>query len=306
MYVNERPAGLSDGVNEWSYEVYESDIYTEDARARGLISTPPPTVVGDLQEYCQRRGLTVFVYDPNSDLSINDARALASVQAMLDPGGALSADRLRDAIGPLAITTQVLPPILEETAILAGAGATGGAAGLALQAGADAATAGMVGAGVDEDAARATSAGLAMTVGIFGIARAMPTAGAPRARVGILARASAAEIDAAVSGPATAGPMIRAPAPTGSRYNISGGMMVNEHTVPSSSSGAGASGDVATRIRVQTYDPTAPAGTNSRTGSTVSITQRGGARRLIPGSGWIRTSEATDAEMDASHIPIHR
>ena len=46
-----------------------------------------------------------------------------------------------------------------------------------------------------------------------------------------------------------------APAPTGARFNVSGGMMVNEHTVQATSSAAGASGNVATRIRVHTADP---------------------------------------------------
>ncbi|MCA9856658.1 MAG: hypothetical protein KC458_05220, partial [Dehalococcoidia bacterium] len=62
------------------------------------------------------------------------------------------------------------------------------------------------------------------------------------------------------------------------RYNVSGGMMASEHTVQSTTSSAGASGNVATRIRVHTADPTAPVGSNSATGNTVSITQGGGGR----------------------------
>lgn len=81
--------------------------------------------------------------------------------------------------------------------------------------------------------------------------------------------------------------------------------MVNEHTVQAASSAPGASGNVATRIRIHTADPKAPVGSNSAAGNTVTITQGGGARRLIPGAGWIRTSSATDAQMNASHIRIH-
>ncbi|HEX3764220.1 MAG TPA: FG-GAP-like repeat-containing protein [Kofleriaceae bacterium] len=114
------------------------------------------------------------------------------------------------------------------------------------------------------------------------------------------------EISTAVSAPPSSCVMVQAPAPTGARYNISGGMMVNEHTVQSTSSAASAQGNAATRIRVHTADPTAPAGSNSATGNTVTITQGSGARRYIPGKGWVQTSTATSAEMNDSHIPIHR
>jgi hypothetical protein len=82
--------------------------------------------------------------------------------------------------------------------------------------------------------------------------------------------------------------------------------MVNEHTVPSTSSAPGATGSVATKIRVHTADPTAPPGSNSATGNTVTITQGGGACRLVPNDGWVQTSTASDAQMNASHIPIQR
>jgi RHS repeat-associated protein len=115
-----------------------------------------------------------------------------------------------------------------------------------------------------------------------------------------------AEIEAAVNAPASRNLMIKAPAPTGARYNISGGMMVNEHTVPATTSAAGATGDVATRIRVHTADPTAPRGSNSATGNTVTVTQGGGARRMTPDGTWHQTSTASSATMNESHIPIHR
>jgi RHS repeat-associated protein len=115
-----------------------------------------------------------------------------------------------------------------------------------------------------------------------------------------------AEIQAAVDARATADVMIQAPAPTGARFNTSGGMMMNEYTVPARTSATGATGDVATRIRVHTFDPTAPAGTNSATGNTVNITQGGGARRMTPGGDWYQTSTASEEVMNESHVPIHR
>jgi RHS repeat-associated protein len=133
------------------------------------------------------------------------------------------------------------------------------------------------------------------------------TTGNPHPPPGPLAGASDAEIDAAVNAPGSSNLMVQAPAPTGARMNESGGMMVNEHTVQSTSTAAGATGNVATRIRVHTADPTAPAGSNSATGNTVTITQGGGARRVVPGeSGMVQTSTASDEQMNASHIPIHR
>jgi hypothetical protein len=100
--------------------------------------------------------------------------------------------------------------------------------------------------------------------------------------------------------------MFQLPAPTGARTNISGGMMVNELTVPAKAEATTATGNVATRVRVHTADPTAPPGTNSATGNTVSITQRAGQRRYVPGQGWVRTPQATHEQMNSSHIPIHR
>lgn len=82
--------------------------------------------------------------------------------------------------------------------------------------------------------------------------------------------------------------------------------MVNEHTVQSTTSAVGKKGDVATKIRVHTADPTAPPGSNSATGNTVVITQASGKRRFVPGRGWIQTSTATSDDMNQSHIPIHR
>ncbi|WP_050787615.1 SpvB/TcaC N-terminal domain-containing protein [Rhodococcus jostii] len=121
-----------------------------------------------------------------------------------------------------------------------------------------------------------------------------------------LAGLTPGEIESAVLAPGRADLILQAPAPTGARVNVSGGMMVNEHTVPAASTAKGATGIVATRIRVHTADPTAPEGSNSASGNTVSITQGGGARRMLPDGSWVQTSRATGEQMNLSHIPIHR
>jgi RHS repeat-associated protein len=123
---------------------------------------------------------------------------------------------------------------------------------------------------------------------------------------GALAQASEAEIDAAVDGPMSANIMIQMPAPVNARFNISNGMMVNEHTVPARTSAVGETGNVNTRVRVHTADPSAPPGSNSATGNTVTITQGNGRRRMLPDGSWHHTSAASDSVMDQSHIPIHR
>jgi hypothetical protein len=81
-------------------------------------------------------------------------------------------------------------------------------------------------------------------------------------------------------------------------------MMVNEHSVQSTSSAIGASGNTTTKIRVHTPDPTAPAGSNSALGNTMTMTQQ--SRRWVPLKGWVPTSQATAADMNASHIPVHK
>jgi RHS repeat-associated protein len=122
-----------------------------------------------------------------------------------------------------------------------------------------------------------------------------------------LADATDAEIDAAVSAPGSSPLMVQAPAPTNARHKVdtlpSGEqMLVMEQTVPSRTTVPGATGDVNTRIRVHSADPTAPAGSNSASGNTVTVTQ--GSRRFVPGRGFIPTSTATSEEMNDSHIPL--
>jgi RHS repeat-associated protein len=137
-----------------------------------------------------------------------------------------------------------------------------------------------------------------------------------------------AEIDAAINAPGHSDLIIHAPAPggpastpsgapttnkklTGSRYNKSGGMMVNEHTVQSTSSAKGATGNAATRIRVHTADPNPKLSptSNSASGNTVTIVQ--GGRRFVPdnspsGGSWHLESQMDDAMFNKAHIPIHR
>ncbi len=118
------------------------------------------------------------------------------------------------------------------------------------------------------------------------------------------------EIESAVNHPGTSDVMVEAPAPTHARYNVSKDMMVNEHTVKSTTSVAGKSGDVSTDIRVHTADAHAPPGSNSATGNTMTITQGNGNRRMIPGDApqqrWVQTKSATSSDMNDSHIQIHR
>jgi len=122
-----------------------------------------------------------------------------------------------------------------------------------------------------------------------------------------IAQATEAEIDAAVSTVAPPDVFVTAPAPKGGRVNVSNNKMVHELTVPTKTTVPGATGDVNTRIRVHSPDVSAPPGSNSATGKTVSITQ--GGRRLTPGptpeGTWHQTSTASGAVMNESHIPIH-
>ena len=149
---------------------------------------------------------------------------------------------------------------------------------------------------------------------------ATPSATAPK---GPLAGVTDDEINAAVNATGNSNVMIKAPAPggptsapsgapttnaalTGSRYNLNGNMMVNEHTVQSTSSAAGATGNAATRIRVHTADPSpnlSPT-SNSASGNTVTIEQ--GSRRMTFDGRWHHVSTADDALLNDMHIPIHR
>jgi hypothetical protein len=131
-----------------------------------------------------------------------------------------------------------------------------------------------------------------------------PTPSRP-SKPGPLAGASDAEIDAAVASSSSNGMMITAPAPQpgAARFVIEPGMMVNEHSVLSTSSVKGATGNVTTKIRVHTPDPKAPAGSQSATVNTVTITQ--GGRVWVPGAGWVLRSTATSAQMNAAHQPTH-
>jgi hypothetical protein len=132
-------------------------------------------------------------------------------------------------------------------------------------------------------------------------------AGSQSSRLGNpLAGVSDAEIDAALDAPGDSLLMLRAPAPTSARVNTSGGMMVNEHTVSSTTSAAGKVGNAGTKVRVHTADPTAPPGGSSASGNTMVIMQGNGARRLVPGEGWVQTSTASEKQMNDSHIPAHR
>ncbi len=124
-----------------------------------------------------------------------------------------------------------------------------------------------------------------------------------------LSDATDAEIDAVVNGPMSSELIVQAPAPTGARRNVSGDMSVEEFTVPSQTSAVGASGDVSTRIRIHSPDPTAPAGSNSATRTTMSITQGSGSRRAVGDANgdltWHQTSTASDDVMNQSHMPIY-
>ena len=142
-----------------------------------------------------------------------------------------------------------------------------------------------------------------------------------------------AEIESAVNADGRSNIMLTAPAPgqssltpsgapttnvelVGFRFRQDHGMMVNEHTVQSTSSahdpsGSIVPGNVATRIRVHTADPnpTLPATSNSASGNTLNIVQ--GGRRFVPdesprGGTWHLTSKMDEDMINRAHIPIHR
>jgi len=142
------------------------------------------------------------------------------------------------------------------------------------------------------------------------------------------AKATEAEIDAALNAPGKSDLKLEAPAPgkpvgkpsgapdaeldpqtgdlKGSRFNKSSGMMMNEHTVYSKTTVPGKTGDVATKIRVHTSDPNPALNptSNSASGNTLNIIQ--GGRRMADDGVFRLWSTADDAMKNRMHIPIHR
>jgi RHS repeat-associated protein len=137
-----------------------------------------------------------------------------------------------------------------------------------------------------------------------------------------LARATPTEINAAAGEIGGAEVMVSAPArfakpPAIKDYPGKGAPgKMSILTVRAGTSAAGQRGDVNTLIKIHDPDPTAPAGTNSRTGTTLAIQQ--GSRRVVPdpsapgGARWMPAgpgapkTDAWEADMNASHIPIFR
>ncbi|MFO0617338.1 MAG: RHS repeat-associated core domain-containing protein [Polyangiaceae bacterium] len=132
-----------------------------------------------------------------------------------------------------------------------------------------------------------------------------PSGGAaPTGAASPLAGATEAEIDAALGAPPSGGPMFQLPAPTAARFNKTANMMTNDFKFRSKTSMPGASGDVATQLRVHTADPTAPPGSNSASGPTASLMQAKGGRRFVPGEGFVSIENATPDQLNRSHIPL--
>ncbi len=115
---------------------------------------------------------------------------------------------------------------------------------------------------------------------------------------------SEAEIAAAVEVGGASGPMFRLPAPYNSRFNVTETMMTNEFKFKAPTSVPGATGDVASRIRIHTADPTATPGGNSASGPTASIMQAKGSRLMLPDGRWISVETATPDEMNMAHWPL--
>jgi RHS repeat-associated protein len=186
-----------------------------------------------------------------------------------------------------------------------------------------------------------TAAGAVGTVGAgFGLGSLVTRGlgiGGTAARPSSFAGLTEAEIDAGVNTPANTGQLLKAPAPTDARVvisspkdpvtglrpihaDVSGAgiienyrpdvMLIQEFKVSAKTSAAGRSGDVVTTLRIHTPDVTAPAGSHSATGNTLSITQ--GARRAVPVDTpagttlqWHQKSTASEAVMNESHVPLH-
>jgi RHS repeat-associated protein len=143
-----------------------------------------------------------------------------------------------------------------------------------------------------------------------------------------LAGLSSAEIDTAVNALGRSNRRLQAPSPgvpvgnpsgapgvilnpetgklQGSRFNISGDMMANEITSYTKTTVPGATGDVATQIRVHTADPnpSLSPSSNSASGNTLNIIQ--GGRRMADDGTFYQWSTADNALRNRMHIPIHR
>ena len=154
-----------------------------------------------------------------------------------------------------------------------------------------------------------------------------PLAAAPSAAVGSprptnpMAGTTDAEIEAAVNSPGRSNVMVQGPAPgrldphadvVTAPYGTGQKTLIKTQAPTSAPN---QTGWVRTLIKVHDADAAAAAkypGSNSGTGTTLSIEQGGGNRRLIPdstsptGGRWIDSKTATSEEWNAAHIPIFR
>jgi hypothetical protein len=122
-----------------------------------------------------------------------------------------------------------------------------------------------------------------------------------------------AEIDAAVSAPGRSNVMVQAPVenlrPLKTKPYGEGGQLY-EYSFDAKSSVPGATKNVKTTLKVHDADPTAPLGSNSRSGTTLSIEQAKGNRKVVPdtssawGGRWVEKAIATAKEWAKAHIPI--
>lgn len=82
-------------------------------------------------------------------------------------------------------------------------------------------------------------------------------------------------------------------------------------SVDAKSSVPDAKAPVKTTVRWHDPDPTAPAGSTSRSHATAAIEQAKGRRRIVPddsqpgGGRWVQRSTATDADWGAAHLRLH-
>lgn len=121
------------------------------------------------------------------------------------------------------------------------------------------------------------------------------------------------EINRAVNGPGASGVMVSAPAenlrPLKTKPYGEGGQYM-EYSFDAKTSVPGASGNVKTTLKVHDADPTAPLGSNSRSGPTLGIEQGKGNRRVVPdpastwGGRWVERAKATVQEWSDAHIPL--
>jgi RHS repeat-associated protein len=133
-----------------------------------------------------------------------------------------------------------------------------------------------------------------------------------------------AEAAAAVEGSLSTGPFVEIPS-TGlqsippkykGQFEMGeygqGGYQHKLH-VDAATSAPGNTGTAKTTVRWHDADPTAPAGTTSRTQSTMAIEQAKGNRRLVPDANqpegrWVQAGKhgtATAGDRSAMHIPLH-